>query len=115
MRRHRFGTPVETFHRGLAVRAARWPHARSGTSTHDTKRSEDVRARLNVLSELPGEWEKHLLRWRRWNQSLKQVVDGITVPTPGEEILLYQTLLGVWPLYPSEEESLLARLRNFVV
>ena len=68
------------------------------TSTHDTKRSEDVRARINVLTEMPRAWAAHVLRWRRLNRSRKRVIgDGRSVPDGNEEYLLYQTLVGVWP------------------
>src|SRR5262249_13629036 len=67
-------------------------------STHDTKRSEDVRARLNVLSELPREWQKCLSRWNRWNKRHRLEVDGMPAPHRNEEYFLYQTLIGAWPL-----------------
>jgi (1->4)-alpha-D-glucan 1-alpha-D-glucosylmutase len=67
------------------------------TSTHDTKRSEDVRARLNVLSEIPAAWRLALRHWSRANRSLKHRVDGMPVPTPNDEYFIYQTLLGIWP------------------
>ena len=70
------------FHRFQQERLKHWPYSMNATSTHDTKRSEDVRARINVLSEIPGEWEKRLLRWQRLNQKHKTLVNGIAVPTP---------------------------------
>ncbi|TAK28347.1 MAG: malto-oligosyltrehalose synthase [Chloroflexota bacterium] len=94
----RFGTSVESFHQQNAERQKRWPHSLLSTSTHDTKRSEDVRARVNVLSELPLEWKRALLRWSKLNRVKKAMVDGQPVPDPAEEYLLYQTLLGAWPL-----------------
>jgi (1->4)-alpha-D-glucan 1-alpha-D-glucosylmutase len=94
----RFGTPLDTFHGQNIERTKFWPHAMIATSTHDTKRSEDVRARLNVLSEIPEEWRHCLIRWRRMNKKKKSVVDGQPVPDRNEEYLLYQTLVGVWPL-----------------
>ncbi|MGE5468306.1 MAG: malto-oligosyltrehalose synthase [Ignavibacteria bacterium] len=93
----RFGTPVAAFHRAAQERGLRWPHAMLSTSTHDTKRSEDVRARIDALSELPAEWLEHLRRWRRVNRSKKQQVDDAPAPSHNDEYLLYQTLLGVWP------------------
>lgn len=71
------------------------------TSTHDTKRGEDVRARINVLSELPDEWRKMLYRWARINRSRRRETEGGMAPGRNDEYLLYQTLLGAWPL---EEE-----------
>ena len=96
----RFGTPVPEFHRMNAERLARWPHALSASSTHDTKRSEDVRARINVLSELPHEWRARLRTWHRLNRRHRTLVDGQPAPAPNEEYFLYQTLLGAWPAEP---------------
>ena len=73
------------------------------TSTHDTKRSEDVRARISVLSELPEQWRKALTRWSRWNRRKKIDVDGKPAPHRNEEYLLYQTLLGAWPFEPTDD------------
>jgi (1->4)-alpha-D-glucan 1-alpha-D-glucosylmutase len=82
---------VKAFHRRNHERRAQWPHTMNATSTHDTKRSEDVRARINVLSEMPQKWGRALHRWRRWNPSE-------TAPDPNEQILIYQTMLGAWPV-----------------
>lgn len=92
-----FGLSVETFHRHMQERQARWPLALSATSTHDTKRSEDVRARINVLSELPQEWRTHVLHWAKLNKRFKTEVEGDDAPDRNEEYLLYQTLIGAWP------------------
>lgn len=105
---------VGEFHRFQKLRSRHWPHTMNATSTHDTKRSEDVRARINVLSELPGEWEKCLVRWNRLNRGHKATVEGIEVPTPGEESLLYQTLLGAWPLDPADEPGFPERVQEFL-
>src|SRR3954454_21185550 len=75
------------------------------TSTHDTKRSEDVRARISVLSELPEQWRRMLTRWSRWNRRKKIDVDGKPAPHRNEEYLLYQTLLGVWPFETTDDEG----------
>jgi len=93
----RFGTPLETFHGKNMERLKYWPHALVATSTHDTKRSEDVRSRLNVLSEFPDEWRKCLIAWKKMNKRKKPLVDGQRVPDPNEEYNLYQTLVGAWP------------------
>jgi len=93
----RFGSPIETFHGQNIERLKSRPLAMLPTSTHDTKRSEDVRARINVLSEIPGKWKEHLLRWSRFNRNMKKTVEGRRVPDRNEEYLLYQTLLGTWP------------------
>jgi (1->4)-alpha-D-glucan 1-alpha-D-glucosylmutase len=93
-----FGVSVEEFHRGNLERTQQWPHSMLATSTHDSKRSEDVRARLDVLSEMPTQWSAAVMRWRRANQAKKVTLgDGRTVPDANEEYLLYQTLIGAWP------------------
>jgi (1->4)-alpha-D-glucan 1-alpha-D-glucosylmutase len=94
----RFGTSLETFHGKNIERTKFWPHALITTSTHDTKRSEDVRARINVLSEVPDEWRNCLINWRRINKNSKPVIEGQRVPDRNEEYLFYQTLIGAWPL-----------------
>jgi (1->4)-alpha-D-glucan 1-alpha-D-glucosylmutase len=93
----RFGVSVAAFHDANLRRAADWPHAMLGTSTHDSKRSEDVRARLNVLSELAPEWRLRVGRWRRINRARRRRIDTLDAPTANDEYLLYQTLLGAWP------------------
>ena len=101
----RFGVAIETFHRQNAERQANWPHALLTTSTHDTKRSEDMRSRLNVLSEMPRDWQRALQHWQSMNRDKKAELDGAEVPDANEEYLLYQTLVGAWPLEPMDEEA----------
>ncbi len=101
----RFGVPPAALHRAWQERQAHWPWAFSTTSTHDTKRSEDVRARLNVLSEVPGEWQECVARWGRLNQPHQVHVEEIPVPDLNEEYFLYQTLLGAWPVEPYSPEE----------
>ncbi len=79
-------------------RQARWPYALSPLSTHDTKRSEDVRARINVLSEMPEDWWGCVERWSRLNEPHRKTDEDQTIPDANEEYLLYQTLVGAWPL-----------------
>jgi (1->4)-alpha-D-glucan 1-alpha-D-glucosylmutase len=93
-----FGTHPDVFHAFNRDRQARWPYSLSPLSTHDTKRSEDVRARINVLSEMPEDWRAALERWSRFNEPHRQKLDERTVPDANEEYLLYQSLLGAWPL-----------------
>lgn len=93
-----FGTPIERFHRRNQDRQETWPHTLSATATHDTKRGEDTRARINVLSEIPEEWNRAVHRWREMNRARKSVVEGTEAPDSNEEYLLYQTLVGTWPL-----------------
>ena len=103
-----FGIAPERLHAWMRERVERFPHALSATSTHDTKRSEDVRARLNALSELPGAWKQATTRWARANRSGRTTIDGESYPSRNEEYLLYQTLLGSWPLdtmAPEDEKT----------
>ncbi len=99
-----FGTGVEEFHRSNQERLSCWPNSMLASSTHDSKRSEDVRARINVLSEMPLVWLFHLRRWRDWNRAQKRQIDGQPAPTRNDEYLLYQTLIGTWP-YPSLDDA----------
>lgn len=93
-----FGVTMDEFHRANEERMERRPASMLSTSTHDSKRSEDVRARLNVLSEMPKAWGTEVMRWRRLNRSRKRILpDGRAVPDNNEEYLLYQTLVGTWP------------------
>jgi (1->4)-alpha-D-glucan 1-alpha-D-glucosylmutase len=106
---------VSEFHAFNADRLANWPCALNTTATHDTKRSEDVRQRLNVLSEMPREWEERLSRWRNFNQGHLLRVRKKPVPDPNEEILLYQTMVGCWPLSELEQASVKNRLKAYVI
>ena len=101
----RFGVRPEALHAYNQERQARWPFALSPLSTHDTKRSEDVRARINVLSEIPDEWSASVQRWGRMNDPHRQQVEDRTAPDANEEYLLYQTLVGAWPLEPASPET----------
>jgi (1->4)-alpha-D-glucan 1-alpha-D-glucosylmutase len=101
----RFGVSAADVHRYLQERRGNWPWALSSSSTHDTKRSEDIRARLNVLSELPGEWEDGLRRWSALNRPLRKDLEDGPAPDANEEYLFYQTLLGAWPLEPYSDDE----------
>ena len=102
----RFGMLPTKVHEAFADRQAHWPWALSATSTHDTKRSEDVRARLNVLSEIPDRWQAALKRWSSQNAGLRITLDDSLVPDANEEYLFYQTLLGAWPIEPCAADEL---------
>ena len=93
----RFGITAEEFHRKMEHVAQRWPNEILATSTHDSKRSEDVRARINVLSEMPLAWHRHVRGWRKLNRDKKTLSNGIEAPAANDEYLLYQTLIGTWP------------------
>jgi (1->4)-alpha-D-glucan 1-alpha-D-glucosylmutase len=110
----RFGIDVERFHADNAARLARWPHSMLATSTHDTKRSEDVRARLHALSELPDAWQQALAEWSRENAALKTELHGKPAPSANDEYFVYQTLLGIWPL-DGELGGLAERLEAYLI
>ncbi|MFP4322378.1 MAG: malto-oligosyltrehalose synthase [Anaerolineales bacterium] len=90
-----FGRTVGHFHEFIDQNT--FPYAMLSTSTHDTKRSEDVRARINVLSEMPEDWQTHIQRWAEINAGAKTKIDGKPAPSPNDEYLIYQTLLGAFP------------------
>jgi (1->4)-alpha-D-glucan 1-alpha-D-glucosylmutase len=92
-----FGLSASAFHRLNLERRRRWPASLLASATHDGKRGEDVRARINVLSELPQEWRSGLGRWSRLAAAAKTTTGGVTAPDRNDEYLLYQTLIGAWP------------------
>jgi len=106
---------TESFLHFVAERRTYWPNSMNATTTHDTKRSEDVRARISVLSEIPGQWNERLERWTKLNSKYKTQVDGQQVPDRNEEIFLYQTLLGVWATNGNKDASLVERLQAYAI
>jgi (1->4)-alpha-D-glucan 1-alpha-D-glucosylmutase len=106
---------IAGFHEYIAGRRATWPYAMNATTTHDTKRSEDARARIAVLSEIPGEWEAAVQAWSELNKPLATQVDSSTVPDRNEEYLFYQTLIAAWPFDEAEFPSLAKRLQDYVL
>ena len=107
--------PLDDFHRFAEARAKSWPHSFNAGSTHDTKRGEDVRARVHVLVGISEVWSRHLKRWRRWNARAKRVLNGASVPGANEEYFIYQTMAGAWPLDPSEMGTFQERLQAALV
>ncbi|MDZ4185685.1 MAG: malto-oligosyltrehalose synthase, partial [Desulfuromonadales bacterium] len=101
----RFGIALEAFHGQNIERSKSRPLAMLASSTHDTKRSEDVRARINVLTEIPEQWREALIRWSRQNRKHKVLIDGKLAPSRNEEYFLYQTLIGTWPFCPPAAEE----------
>jgi (1->4)-alpha-D-glucan 1-alpha-D-glucosylmutase len=99
----RFGVEPIDVHQWMIARQRRWPAALSATSTHDTKRGEDVRARISVLSEMPAEWKTAVARWRALNRRFKTDRPGGPVPDANDEYFLYQTLVGAWPFEADRE------------
>lgn len=110
----RFGVSGQAVHQENAERARNWPHCMLATSTHDTKRSEDVRARIAVLSEMPDKWRQHLARWSRLNRSKRLQVHDAPAPDRDDEYLIYQTLLGIWDPR-AEPATQLERLQAYIV
>lgn len=113
-----FGATIEEFHDQNRARAAKSPHSLLATSTHDTKRSEDVRARIAALSEMPQEWARAVRGWRRSNRRHRRDIDGEFAPDANEEYLLYQTLLGSWPLLPmtaDQHTDYVRRIREYMM
>jgi (1->4)-alpha-D-glucan 1-alpha-D-glucosylmutase len=103
------------FHSFMQRRHEKWPFGMNATMTHDAKRAEDARARISVLSELPAEWASCLNRWSQWNDSKCRQVRGVRVPERNEETLLYQTLIGSWPLTEPVCACYTRRIQDFMV
>jgi len=82
---HRFGTTTPEFHLANQERLRCWPHTMVATSTHDSKRSEDVRARINVLSEISGQWRARVREWNRFNRNHRRLVNNKPAPSPNDE------------------------------
>jgi len=101
----RFGGPAEEFHNANRERAERYPLAMSASSTHDAKRGEDARARLNILSEIPKIWDQKVKLWMRMNSSARTSVEDEPAPDRSDEYIYYQALLGAWPAGQTEVAS----------
>jgi (1->4)-alpha-D-glucan 1-alpha-D-glucosylmutase len=110
-----FGVSLKSFHQFNDERFYKWPHSLNATSTHDTKRGEDVRARINVLSEIPDEWQAQVLKWSAVNSQHKQWLKGREVPDRNDEYFLYQSLIGVWPLTDEPDSVFLERVQAYMI
>ncbi|PYM02131.1 MAG: malto-oligosyltrehalose synthase, partial [Verrucomicrobia bacterium] len=116
-----FALSVEMFHRRNLRRQHDWPASLLATSTHDSKRSEDVRARMLAISEIPQLWGRSLQKWRTANRRFKKQIDEAEAPDADEEYLLYQTLLGTWPVdldgapVSSVEQEFIIRIQRYMV
>jgi (1->4)-alpha-D-glucan 1-alpha-D-glucosylmutase len=108
----RYGYSVNSFHHFNHERNKYWPHAMLSLSTHDSKRSADVRARINVLSEIPGTWQETVFKWSRMNRRLKRRFNSQFAPSRNDEYLFYQTLVGTWPLNEITDAQLAAYQRR---
>ena len=113
-----FGYSLKAFHAASEDRARNWPYTMLATSTHDTKRSEDVRARLGALSELGSAWRLLLARWHRLNRSRRTESGGESLPARADEYHYYQAVLGIWPDKPPQTEALIGlreRLKAYML
>ncbi len=111
----RFGCSVKEFHSFNKKRQRQWPHSFNATSTHDTKRGEDVRARINVISEIPREWERNVRNWSRINKGKKSRIRDNYVPDKNDEYFLYQTLLGAFPFARDEYPEFVERIKEYII
>jgi (1->4)-alpha-D-glucan 1-alpha-D-glucosylmutase len=109
-----FGVSLAAFHHANRERARRWPSAMLATSTHDSKRGEDLRPRLDLLSELPGEWAELSRRWATLNRFARRRHEGRRAPARKDEYLIYQTLLGAWPNDEAELEGFADRVADYL-
>jgi (1->4)-alpha-D-glucan 1-alpha-D-glucosylmutase len=110
-----FGVSLEEFHRFNQRRFQTWPHTLNATSTHDTKRGEDIRARLNVLSEMPEEWERSLKTWNRLNAKHKRKIGELRIPERNDEYQLYQTIVGAYPFGDDGYPGFRDRIKQYMV
>jgi (1->4)-alpha-D-glucan 1-alpha-D-glucosylmutase len=111
-----FGMSLERFHERSRLRQAATPNTLLTLTTHDTKRSEDVRARIAVLSEIPDQWQSWLEEWRKLTAGAKSDLEGEIAPNANEEYLYYQTLLGTWPVSPEEvDEAYIERIQRYML
>lgn len=111
----RFGLSIDDFHTFNQTRLTYWPHAMNATATHDTKRGEDVRARINILSEIPQEWVDYLREWHEINLAHKVKVGGMDAPSRNDEYFFYQTLLGAYPFHEQEYPAFVERVKEYVI
>jgi (1->4)-alpha-D-glucan 1-alpha-D-glucosylmutase len=105
---------IDAFHAMMRTRAKQWPHGMTATATHDTKRGEDARARLLALAELPGEWSSAVSRWKILNAPHLVLQADMRAPSAAFEYMLYQTLLGAWPL-EGRDDCFLERIQAYAL
>jgi (1->4)-alpha-D-glucan 1-alpha-D-glucosylmutase len=110
-----FGCTLAEFHHFNTKKRDLWPDSLNATSTHDTKRGEDARARINVLSEMPDEWRKNLRAWIKINRGKKKRLGDLAVPDRNDEYFFYQTLIGAWPFADAEYPEFVARIKEYIV
>ncbi len=109
------GISISAFHSFGQHQHDTWPHAMNTTSTHDTKRSEDVRMRLMVLSEIPEEWEAAAKQWHDLNRPHATAGSDRSIPDANDEYFLYQTLVGAYPFNDSEYPEFIHRIKEYII
>jgi (1->4)-alpha-D-glucan 1-alpha-D-glucosylmutase len=110
-----FGLQPANFHAFNQSRKTHWPQAMSATSTHDTKRGEDARARINILSEIPDEWETQVRTWSELNRQFKKLTKSRAIPSSNDEYFLYQTLIGAFPFDEREYPEFITRVKDYMI
>jgi (1->4)-alpha-D-glucan 1-alpha-D-glucosylmutase len=110
-----FGIKPGEYHSFILKRLKAWPHSMNTLSTHDTKRGEDVRARLNVISEIPVEWDEKVRHWNKINKKFKKTHKKINVPERNDEYSLYQNIIGAFPFDEKELPSFRQRMKEYMV
>jgi (1->4)-alpha-D-glucan 1-alpha-D-glucosylmutase len=110
-----FGLSIDDFHAFNQMRSSHWPHAMNATATHDTKRGEDVRARINVLSEMPQEWVDCLKQWHEINVAHKVKVGNLSAPSRNDEYFFYQSLLGAFPFHEADYPNFVQRMKDYII
>lgn len=110
-----FGISAAEFHAFNQRRRTTWRYTMNATATHDTKRGEDVRSRLNILSELPDDWEQHVHTWSEMNHPLRGDRNGAPMPDRNDEYFLYQTLVGAFPFAPQPDASFVQRIQDYAI
>lgn len=110
-----FGVTLSEFHAFNQQQVIYWPHSMNASSTHDTKRSEDVRARINVLSEIPQEWQTQVITWQKINEKHKQDLDNPIIVDTNDEYFLYQNLVGAFPFEPYDHQEFIQRIKDYVI
>ncbi|MDX2243019.1 MAG: malto-oligosyltrehalose synthase [Leptolyngbyaceae cyanobacterium bins.302] len=110
-----FGISPDEFHAYNQRHSEHWRYTMTGTATHDTKRGEDTRARINVLSEMPQEWEEKINTWSGMNRELRRDRNGLAMPDRNDEYFLYQTLVGAFPVEQHDHEFFVERVKDYMI
>ncbi len=115
-----FGVTVDEFHQFNQVLATQWPHTMNATATHDTKRGEDTRARINVLSEMPEAWQEKVQEWQHINGEHREEEHrgeqgDRLIPDTNDEYFFYQTLIGIYPFDGAEHDAMVVRLKDYLI